>query len=190
MLATLIRSGQLTFREMLEISPDIARAALKKREALGDHIDARLWHEIETPGHIYRLTLETVDELLRLIWQEADPARFLTPPGNPRTLRDVVGRLLQSGRSFEALVTNLGMPRSEHQPEWFRPCVEIDCQFDMARFGWVVLTPATERELSQSPTGTYYIFDGIHKTLVLAKRLLQGSPYRPVEALLLKPRRH
>jgi hypothetical protein len=80
MLEILIRSGQLTLREMLEISPDIARAALKEREALGEHIDARLWHEIEAPGHVYKLTLETVDEFLRLIWQEADPARFLTPP--------------------------------------------------------------------------------------------------------------
>jgi hypothetical protein len=174
---------------MLEISHDIARAALKKREALGDHVDARLWREIEAPGRIYKLTLETADEFLLLIWQEADSARFLTPPAHPRTLRDVAERLLQSGHSFEALVTNLGMPRSEHQPEWFRPCVEIDRQFDMTRFGWVVLTPATAGERNQSPTGTYYIFDGIHKTLVLATRLLQGTPYQPVEALLLTPRR-
>jgi hypothetical protein len=174
---------------MLEISCDIARKTFKEREELGDHIDARLWHEIEAPGHIYKLTLETADQFLRLIWQEADPARFLTPPGNSRTLRDAAERLLQTGRSFEALVTNLGVPRSEHHPEWFRPCVEIDRTFDMTRFGWVVLTPATEGERNQSPTGTYYVFDGIHKTLVLAKRLLQGTPYRPVEALLLTPRR-
>jgi hypothetical protein len=175
---------------MLEISVVIARKTLKEYEALGDHIDARLWREIEAPGHIYKLTLDTADEFLRLIWQEADPARFLTPPRGSRTLRDVAKRLLQSGHSFEALVTNLGMPRSEHQPEWFHPCLEIDRQFDMTRFGWVVLTPATGGENNQSPTGTYYIFDGIHKTLVLASRLLQGTPYRPVEALLLLPRRH
>lgn len=161
---------------MREISPDTARATLKEREALGDHIDARLWREIEAPGHIYTFTLDTADDFLRLIWQEADTARFLTPGGKPRTLRDVAGRLLQSGQSFDALVRDLGMPRSEHRPEWFRPCVDIDGQFEMARFGWVVLTPATDGERNQSPTGTHYIFDGIHKSLVLAKRLLQGSP--------------
>jgi hypothetical protein len=175
---------------MLEISPEVARTALKEREALGDHIDARLWREIEAPGHIYKLKLETADEFLRLIWQEADPARFLTPSGKSRTLRDVAERLLQSGQSFDSLITDLGMLPSEHQPGWFRSCLDIDRQFEMARFGWVVLTPATEGERNQSPSGENYIFDGVHKSLVFAKRLLQSIPYQAVEALLLTPRRN
>jgi len=47
-----------------------------------------------------RITLETSDEFLSLIWQEIDPTRFLTPLGQPRTAEPVKAReTLASGIS-------------------------------------------------------------------------------------------
>jgi hypothetical protein len=100
------------------------------------------------------------------------------------------GRLRQRGHTFEALAGDLGLPREEHNPEFFKPCVEIDSCFDWRRFGWVAVVAANDEDRRQSPLGSFYVFDGAHKSLVLAKRLLAGeTAYRPVEALLLVPRR-
>ena len=49
--------------------------------------------------------------------------------------------------------------------------------------------PANDAEQRQSRTGTFYIFDGVHKTLVLATLLLRNLiSYKPVNALLFVPR--
>jgi hypothetical protein len=102
----------------------------------------------------------------------------------------VAQRLRQRGHTFEGLSGHPGLPREEHDPDFFRPCVPIDRQFDYRRFGWVAVVAANDEERTQSPLGSFYVFDGAHKSLVLAKRLLAGeAAYRPVEALLLVPRR-
>ncbi len=77
-----------------------------------------------------------------------------------------------------------------HNPEWFQPCLSIDTNFNPQWFELVAVTPATGGELRESPGGSFYIYDGAHKTLVLAHRLLtERTRYTPVELLLLTPRR-
>jgi len=174
---------------MKEISKAEAFAELRRHGSDGQHIDARVWREIAAPGQLFALTLAS-DDFLRLIWQEADFARFLTPPHESRTLRDVARRLIELGYSFDALTADIGLPREQHHPQWFTPCAEIDRAFDMDRFGLLILTPATEGEYRQSPGGIYYVFDGVHKSIVLAKRLLENTiAFRPLDVLLLVPRR-
>lgn len=174
---------------MQPISRKEVLAELHRREASGEHIDPRLWSEVEAPGEMF-LGVLTQEQFLNLIWQETDRARLLTPAGASRTLRDVGSRLLASGTPFETLAGDLELPRTQHHPEWFVPCVDIDRGFDFTRFGWLVLTPATTGERQQSPLGSYYIFDGTHKSLVLSKRILNETvTYQPVTALLLTPRR-
>jgi hypothetical protein len=74
---------------------------------------------------------------------------------------------------------------------WFQKCVEIDARFDATLVGWVVLTPANSHERAETPQSNYYIFDGVHKTIVMAKRILTREwEYQPVEVLLLEPRRN
>ena len=81
------------------------------------------------------------------------------------------------------------LPREEHDPDFFEKCVPINRCFDFRKFGWVAVVAATEQERDQSPLGSFYIYDGLHKTLVLAKRLLAGeTTYQPIEALYLIPR--
>ena len=67
---------------------------------------------------------------------------------------------------------------------------EIDVAFDYTKFGLIVLTPMVNSEKSETPQGTFYIFDGVHKTIVLAKKLLRKEiEFEDVEVLLLSPRR-
>jgi hypothetical protein len=63
--------------------------------------------------------------------------------------------------------------------------------FTFARFGLVAVTPLVPSELTDTPHGSYYLYDGLHRAIVLAKKILRGEVlYVPVDALLLEPRRH
>ena len=54
----------------------------------------------------------------------------------------------------------------------------------------LAVVPALDSERKESPQGTFYIYDGAHKSLVLAHRLLTAQAvYQSIEALLLIPRR-
>jgi hypothetical protein len=158
------------------------RAILESHQAAGFHVDERLWHEIDQPGEMFLGELTTREEFLRLVWQSIPATRPLTPVGEPRTLFDCAIRLSTFGWDFQTLV-HAGF-------EWFRPCVDIDKAFDYGKLGLVALTPLNEPERRESAGGTYYIYDGVHKSIVLAKRLLRReTEYEPVHVLLLTPRR-
>src|SRR6266849_2775770 len=126
--------------------------------------------------------LATKEEFLKLVWQSIDDTRPLTPVGEPRTLSDCASRLSIFGWEFQTLV-QAGF-------EWFRPCVDIDKAFDYGKLGLVALTPLNELEKRETIRGNYYIYDGVNKSIVLAKRLLRRETgYEPVQVLLLTPRR-
>lgn len=164
------------------ISAVDARTGLAAHQAGGNHVDERLLRELDAPGDRYLMTLRTEAEFFSLVWQSISYCRPLVLPGEPRTLRDCAFRLQRYGWSFQDLV-NAGYP-------WFTRCDTIDKAFDFIRFHWIVLTPLTLDESRETPTGTHYVYDGVHKTLVLAKKLIRdGLQYRPLTALLLTPRR-
>jgi hypothetical protein len=177
-------------RILREIRSDEARRFFLAWRGEGLTVDERVLEEIERRrGGLHVLRWESASDLLSLIWQETDPARLLTPGGRPRTLRDVATRLLQRRHSFDSLSRDIGLPRGEHHPEWFERCVTIDGAFEFCKFGWVVVEPPNEDERRQSPHGSLYLFDGNHRALVLAKRLLTGeTSYQPVDGLLLPAR--
>jgi hypothetical protein len=176
---------------MRQIDRAEARRVLGDRQQGGHHVDSRLLKEIEREGWLYLFPVEDEATFLSLNWQESDPARLLTPNGQPRTLRDVAERLIGAGYTFESLTKSLGLPRTQHHTEWFEPCVRIDAAFDFNQFGWVAVVATNDGERRQSPCGTFYLFDGMHKTLVLAKRLLKKeSEFQAIEALYLVPRRN
>jgi hypothetical protein len=175
---------------MKKITHEEAREVLLAREKNGLKIDNRLLNEIEK-GDLYLILLEDEHSFLSLIWHAIDDSRLLTPQGQPRTLRDVAQRIKDNHYSFKDLSSDLGFNSDQHNPGWFEECKRIDDNFDINKFGWIALTPATEDELRSSPTGTFYIYDGTHKSLVLAKRLLDKSiDFEPLDCLLLIPRRN
>lgn len=155
----------------------------------GHHIDSRLISEVRT-GNIFLFTIDDLDTFLSLIWQARDDSRLLTPANRSRTLRDVATRFVKSRFSFPRLASNPPLDRHNHDPTWFKQCVPIAESFSYGRFGFVAVTPANDHERADSPTGTYYIFDGAHKTLVLSVLLLTGAVmFQTVTAILLIPRR-
>jgi hypothetical protein len=157
-------------------------AILESHQASGLHVDERLWREIDQPGEMFLGRLATKAEFLKLVWQAISDTRPLTPLGEPRTLFDCASRLSAFGWEFQRLV-QAGFA-------WFRPCVDIDKAFDYGKVGLVALTPLNESEIRETARGNYYIYDGVHKSIVLAKRLLRGeTEYEPVQVLLLTPRR-
>jgi hypothetical protein len=152
---------------------------LERHEALGLHVDDRLWREVRQPGEMFLGVLAPKEEFLKLVWQSINETHLLAPPGQPRTLRDCALRLSRFEWEFEAVVQ-----------KWFQPCADIDAAFDYGKVGLLALTPLTEPEKRETPEGNYYIYDGVHKSIVLAKRLLRGeAEYKPVRVLLLTPRR-
>lgn len=165
------------------ISREDVEARLNNHKQNGFHVDSRLLQAIFQPGQLSLLTLETEDEFLRLVWQAVDETRPLTPKAQPRSVKDCAFRLRFFGWSFEALVGH-GFP-------WFQKCADIDLAFDFGKVGWIAVTPLLAGEQKETPHGSYYIYDGVHKSIVLAKRLLcRELHYCAMEVLLLEPRRH
>lgn len=168
-----------------ELRPTSAQEISKSLKALrerGLHVDQRLLREIDEPGELYLLRLPTQDDFLRLIWQSVQSTLSLAPPGQPRTLRACASRLDRFSWDFSSL--------TEQAPAWFRECVAIDRNFSYEAFGLLAIVEANAHELRETPDGTFYIFDGVHRSIVLAKRLLRGqTPYVPLDTLWLVPRR-
>lgn len=167
---------------MKEISRQEATNLLCRHRAAGFHLDDRVFREVERPGRLFLFSLESADELFRLVWQSTEEVRALAPVGSSRTVGDCAARLAGFRWRFEDLVD------AGHQ--WFRRCLDIDRDFRHASFGYIAVTPVNEHEKRETPAGTHYIFDGVHKTIVLAKKLLrQEVDYVPVGAVLFTPRR-
>jgi len=175
---------------MKKITQELARKALLQRVENDLKVDKRLLDEIKK-GDLYLIPLEDEHSFFSLIWHAIDDSRILTPQGQSRTLHDVTQRLIDNNYNFTALSSDLGLNSKQHNPKWFDKCKKINDNFDIDKFGWIAVTPATEDELRSSPKGTFYIYDGTHKSLVLAKRLLDKNIYfTPLECLLLIPRRN
>jgi hypothetical protein len=175
---------------MRRITPSEAHLFLDTHKQAKNHVDEALLNAIgRAEGELYRFRLEDEDSFLSLVWYQGAGVRLLAPDGAPRTLRDVAKRFIQRGFTFDALAGNLGFGGDEHEPGFFEKCLPIDSCFNFGRFGWVAVVDANADERAQAPLGRFYIYDGLHRTLVLAKRLLTGeATYRPVEALYLTPR--
>lgn len=174
---------------MKRIENNSVRDICTARVKAGYNVDSRLLKELEH-GSTFTITLEDTDSFLSLIWQEIDDSRLLTPRGKSRTLRDVAGRVVVGAHTFESLARDCGLPAQQHNPSWFQKCIPIANDFSYEAFGFVAIVPANDNEQKQSPNGSFYIFDGIHKTLVLSTLLIkQQIAYKPVQAVLLIPRR-
>jgi hypothetical protein len=174
---------------MRAIGKEMARAQFNKWQDGGHHVDPRVFQAIEGAASLFLVTFEDSESYLSLIWQEIDGIRLLAT-GESRTLGDIAQRIVDQGVTFKMLATDLGKPDRIHDPDWFKPCVTVDKEFDFSKFGWLTIVPGTDSERRQSPKGSFYIHDGVHKSLVLAKRLLgDGIRFQSVQGLLILPRR-
>ncbi len=153
------------------------------------HVDPRADRAVQGAEVIYHVRFQDAERFLALIWPEVEGSRILTPPDEPRTLSDVAHYMIYNSWTFEDLSEGLGLPLKEHDPELFGKSRYLDENFDYEKFGLLILSPSTEEEREQSPDGSFYIYDGFHRSLVLAKRLLMEEvPYQQVAAILVIPR--
>lgn len=127
---------------------------------------------------MFVMLLTTADDFLSLVWQSIPEARPLVPVNQPRTLRDCAARLSPYGWQFDRLV--------QEGHNWFQACADIDEGFDYRKLGCIAIQVCLPQEKRETPAGTYYIYDGVHRSIVLAKRLLRREVgYKPLEALLI-----
>ncbi len=174
---------------MKQISEREALGKIQKWQQAGMSISRRVFSAVQAAEDLFLVRLEDRTSFLSLIWQDIPDTRLLTPFCEPRTLQHVAQRMLDQSWTFERLASDLGKPSEEHKPQWFKQCCPICSHFDFDRFGWVIVVPANDHERQCSPTGSLYIFDGVHKTLVLSNLLLSNViKYQPIDALLLLPR--
>lgn len=174
---------------MKRISNHTAAEMCAGRVATGHNVDSRLQDAVKT-GEIFLLTIVDAESLLSLIWQARTDSRLLTPFGQPRTLRDVANRVIRAGYTFARLASNPPLEKGCHSPAWFEKCLPIAESFSYEDFGFVAITLANDSERNESPNGSFYIFDGAHKTLVLSTLLLSDRvTFHAVTAMLLLPRR-
>ena len=159
------------------------KSQLESQQSHGCRISDRLHKEVDSPGERILVKAPTANEFLTLLWQSDSNTRLLAPDRNPRTVRDCAKRLANFGWRFQNLVSESN--------NWFQRCADIDENFDYAKLGWIVLTPLIPNERRETPDATFYIFEGVHRSIVLAKRLLrEEEKYKPLDFLLLCPRRN
>lgn len=113
-------------------------------------------------------------EFLSVAWQEDDNTRYLTSSAPRRTLRTVAERILSEFASFGALVAAEARP-GELDPAWFRTCADIALEFDWAKWTKPWFVPASANEIRKSPETILYVCEGVHRTIVAAVMLLNGS---------------
>ena len=174
---------------MKQVSYEEIKKRLESRKAKGHKVDARLFEEIKNAKALFLITLEDEEYFMSLIWQSIEHTRFLTPVGESRTLRDIVQRMVENSWTFEALSSKPKKYGYKYDPDWFISAEKIYSEFDIDIFDLIAVQPANESEQKESPNGTFYIFDGVHRTLVLAYKLVSLElNYKPIEAVLLVPR--
>jgi len=164
------------------LTPPKQKSELESQQARGCHFSDRLRTEVDNPGERILVRAPTANEFFMLLWQSDSNTRPLAPEGEPRTVRDCAMRLAGYGWRFQNLVS---------LTDWFQRCAAIDENFDYSMLCWIVITPLITEERRVTPDATFYIFEGVHRSIVLAKRLLMREErYRPIDFLLLCPRRH
>jgi hypothetical protein len=182
-----------------EIQPERALILLKEGREPHDNVDSRIVRYVQNARNdnrrLFELVLAAKEDFLSLVWPYFDDGHILTPLNQPRTLRHVAERLRNSGASFSDLAcghTRAGFPWSSKDffQRWWDGCRTLDANWTFERMSTLALVQTTSGERLGAPSSRFYIYDGLHRTMVLASRLLGDSQhdFRPVNCLLLEPR--
>lgn len=182
-------SGLASRTALQEVTRAEAQRIIDQTRDRLEHVDTRLDYAVRQARDIFSVRLQDAESFLALLWPGGPGARWLTPLGAPHTLKDVAKRIIANGYEFESLAEESLQFPDDHDPAFFAKLPYIDEQFDYGRIGLLTLASLGEDEQARSPHANFYIYDGVCRSLVLAKRLLSGqTSYQPVPALLLNPR--
>ena len=152
-------------------------------------VDQRFKNLLDTDKHrYYTHQIEEINDFYNLIWCEIRATRILSN-GESRTLRDIANRFIECKLTFEDLVDGTVEDTSTYKPGWYKKCLPINNGFEYENFGWLAVHDASQKEINQSPNGKYYIYDGSHKSLVLAIKLFTGEEeFQPVDVIYIDPK--
>lgn len=144
--------------------------------------------------------IPTQTDFLASIWHEVCDTRILTPHREPRSLMHVMDRMVLAGVTFADLADpaqvssvhqrfrQAGLPPTRYKPDWFVRCDDVYQSFSQQCLGKFLIRDARDGEDTQTPGSTLYIWDGSHRSLVYAYRVLvDGEPYVPVECVWMNP---
>lgn len=153
---------------------------------------------LRTDGEYYVgwADVDDADEFLSLQLRDQPPSRCLTPGGESHALRDVVARLDERGWTFAGLAGD-DPPRSElpRNPAWFARCAELLGAFDSGLMGPLAIHPRLGLKHAVGDgdvfdPSAHEIYEGQHRALVLAKKLLEGTAaWQPLRLIYLWPDR-
>ena len=124
------------------------------------------------------------------VWHEnQNLVNKLTPEGEPRTLQDVVERIVTEYP--HDLSIKIFKHLSEDEP-WFDGCLIMSARFDPRLLGELKIRPLTDEETAHSSEGSFYLEDGNHRALVYSVFLHLGiiKKYEPVRVIFSKDWEH
>ena len=140
------------------------------------------------PGYFVGWATLTADEFLRLSLRDQGPSACLTPPGESHALVAVLARMAGRGWTFGRLASDDPAPATvPRDPGWFEKCAALDAAFDPGRMGPLAIHPrrgekgrvaaveGTSVEHQVDAVGAHEVYEGQHRALVLAKKMLDGS---------------
>ena len=112
----------------------------------------------------------------------------LAPQGKPRTLQDVVKRIVKE-YDYDSPI-KIFKHLSDNEP-WFDDCFFMSARFDEHLLGELKIRDLNEQEKRDSPGALYYLEDGNHRALVYYMFIhLKLKEYKPVRAIWSKDWTH
>ncbi len=160
-----------------------------ERRSKGFHIDDRIVKTIELPDRspVSQVSLKSKDDFLRLQYHDNDASWIFIPSGFPRTLKDCVEGMLDKKLTPQKLAHDFGPPEAHRA--WFADKLSIYTNFDYNSFYSLFLLNFSGADRRTSAEANYIIFDGQHRSLFLAYKLMEEHvEFSPINAYLFSDR--
>jgi hypothetical protein len=144
---------------------------------------AELCKQLLHQGHGYWVgwaTISSADEFLALQLRDHDASKCLTPPGESHRLRDIIDRMNAKGWTFEKLADDaLDLGNVKRDINWFKKLLDLDRKFEVAKMGPLALHPREGLKERAPALEALEVYEGLHRALVLAQRLLSRRVEMP-----------
>ena len=169
-----------------------ALAYIAEHESNGHHVDNRVKRLLESGNPVISERIENGKQFLRLLYHDNQRVSgFLTPYHAPRTLRDVIARIESLGLNMLTVARRTpSIPTELHDPQWFLGSQRLyENGFKFSNFGRLFLMDLIQEEQAWSPNAYSSIYDGTHRSLVLAWLLIHREiEFQPVDCFIFRPR--
>ncbi len=176
----------------MEMSNQVALDYIAEHEAKGHHVDSRVKRRLAEGCPVVIEVIEDQDRFLQLLYHDNQKVSgFLTPYHQPRTLRDVVRRMNDTKLNFNSIAeVSDKIPPELHRPDWFNKCLDIYTKgLTFEDFGCLFLMDLVDEEQRWSPSAFSSIYDGTHRSLVLAWLLMNKEiNFHPIKCFIFRPR--